>query len=357
MSIKKRIAHAIKWISDFAKLQWKVNASKRYVSPCIKEDLLILFDTALQSQNMGDSIIQQYCGAVITELLSQKEILRVPTHVLPEAQELAQIPMAETKIVCGTNLMTPHYEDYSIWVMPQDLVGYRNVITMGVGWGRYCEEISPVSKYVYQTILSKTGLHSVRDSYTEQKFHQMGIHNVVNTGCPTLWKLSPEHCSAIPVSKASRVIATITDYDQAIEQDRKMLEILLKEYEDVFVWIQGSNDLKYLEQLISLERVNVVPRSVEAFTEILRKGSIDYVGTRLHAGIHALNQGVRSLIIAIDNRATEIGRDVNLPILLREDIGEKLVARINAPIKTEIILPEENIIRWKSQFKKQEESE
>lgn len=350
MSIKRRIIHAIKWRSDFTKLRWRVHICRTLNASSDKQNFLALFDTALQSQNMGDYIIQQYCGAVIAELFPNKTIVRVPTHGLPSAYELEHISEAANKIVCGTNLMTSHYEDYSNWVMPRNLYGYNEIITMGVGWGCYCDEISPVSKYVYQTILSKTGLHSVRDSYTEQKFHQMGIHNVINTGCPTLWGLSPKHCAAIPASKARKVVTTITDYDRSIIQDRRMLEILLEEYEKVFVWIQGSDDFEYLKQLIPVERVDIIPNSVEDYTRILCTEDIDYVGTRLHAGIHALNQGVRSLIIAIDNRAIEIGRDVNLPLLLREDIDKKLAARINAPIVTEIVLPKENILRWKSQF-------
>jgi len=81
------------------------------------------------------------------------------------------------------------------------------------------------------------------------------------------------------------------------------------------------------------------------------ESNLDFVGTRLHAGIHALNLGHRTIIVAIDNRAKEMGKDTNLPIISREDVIDKLEGMINSEIKTEILLPKENIKRWKDQFK------
>ena len=46
----------------------------------------------------------------------------------------------------------------------------------------------------------------------------------------------------------------------------------------------------------------------------------DYVGTRLHAGILALNYRKRTLIIAVDNRAAEMKTDINLPVIARGDL-------------------------------------
>jgi polysaccharide pyruvyl transferase WcaK-like protein len=53
----------------------------------------------------------------------------------------------------------------------------------------------------------------------------------------------------------------------------------------------------------------------------LESKDIDYVGTRLHAGIRALQKGRRALIISVDNRATEIGRDTHLPIVERKNMS------------------------------------
>lgn len=75
------------------------------------------------------------------------------------------------------------------------------------------------------------------------------------------------------------------------------------------------------------------------------------MGTRLHAGIRCLNGGHRSLIIAIDNRARQIGEDTGLPVLEREDgYLHKLADWVNHPVKTEINLPWTSIDKWKKQF-------
>lgn len=87
-----------------------------------------------------------------------------------------------------------------------------------------------------------------------------------------------------------------------------------------------------------------------AYEAVLKSGDIDYVGTRLHAGIHALNHKVRSIIIAVDNRATEMGKDINLPILQRQQIGEKLEAHILSDFSTDIQIKQDNIEIFKSQF-------
>lgn len=345
MSNKKMIRRfkTLFWIFEIY-IQKIFNVKKR------KTDEVALFDTSIESENLGDNIICSYCSKVIDEIVPRKCIIRLSTHVMPETEKLEKLPYCTIKIVCGTNLMSPHFEEYSNWKMPRNLKGYQNIITLGVGWGAYCEEISKVSRFVYKQILNVKGLHSVRDNYTEKKFHKMGIHNVVNTGCPTLWGLTPEHCANIPSKKAKAVVTTITDYDQDVKNDQFMIETLLQEYQKVYVWIQGEWDLEYLNELVQLSKITIIERSVEAYTKILDEEDVDYVGTRLHAGIHALNRGVRSIIVAIDNRATEMGKDFLLPIIYREQIEKNLSIMINEETKTEIQLPWDNIQKWKNQF-------
>lgn len=317
------------------------------------EDSLILFDPAIGSLNMGDSIIQYYCNQALRDVMAGRKICRVPTHSLPEADQMKCLRQGETKIVCGTNLMTPHFEEFSNWKMPENLTGYRDIVTLGVGWGYYCDTISETSRFVYNTILSRNKLHSVRDGYTEKKFREIGITNVVNTGCPTLWGLTPEHCANIPTGKAGSVITTLTDYDRDPERDRRMIEILKANYDEVFVWIQGTEDLGYLESLVDTQTVCVIPQNLEAYTSALKMGNVDYVGTRLHAGIHAMNLGVRTVILAVDNRAIEMGRDFNLPVIRREELEEKLQERICGSWNTQIEIPVDSIVKWKKQFKMQ----
>ena len=165
-------------------------------------------------------------------------------------------------------------------------------------------------------------LHSVRDSFTESQLKAVGINNVINTGCPTMWNLTPEHCKSISAVKSNAVVFTLTDYNQDLTSDLKLISALKYLYQDVYFWPQGSGDISYFESLpIDVVReVKVLSPHLHSLNAILVSGNIDYVGTRLHAGIRALQRKVRSLIIGIDNRAIEKSKDFGLPVLSRTDI-------------------------------------
>lgn len=341
-TIKKHARHLV-W-----KLQILCGSIIEYFST--KTEAYAFFDPSLDSYNLGDSIISYYCRSILADYLDCNALMSVQTHQVCEKQQQKRLSHTKNKIVFGTNIISPQIEQYSIWSLPKSLLGYRGAIAMGVGLGHHSESASSMSAFVYRHIFSSAGIHSVRDSNTEALFHQAGIHNVVNTGCPTLWKLTPEHCLSIPSTKAESVVATITDYDRNPEMDAAMLSILQEEYSHVYVWIQGADDLKYLETLIDLSSVEIIEYSVNAYTSILTSKRVDYVGTRLHGGIHALNCGVRSLVISIDNRAEEMSRDFALPVIPRESVPNTLRNWINGDQKTELQLPWDNIAYWKSQF-------
>ena len=343
-NIAKRIVRKAK------QLKWEADVILHRKDEKSKCDSLILFDPSVDSLNLGDVIIRHYCELALDGLIRKKDTFYIPTHTVPSKDQLEAVKHGEYKIVCGTNLITPHYEEFSNWKMPANLSGYHNILTLGVGWGYYCDDISKISKFVYRSILSSKGVHSVRDSYTERKFNEMGIHNVLNTGCPSIWGLTSEHCAAIPTQRANSVVTTLTDYAPNIDADRKMLSILMETYDDVFVWIQGTGDRKYLEAITDLGCVHIIESDLNAYTSVLQPGKIDYVGTRLHAGIHALNCGVRSVILAVDNRAAEMGRDFDLPVIQRDRDMDVLSQLINSSRKTSICLPEQNIDKWRAQF-------
>ncbi len=190
----------------------------------------------------------------------------------------------------------------------------------------------------------------MRDSFSERKLKSMGIVNVVNTGCPTMWCLTPEHCKGIPVQKAKNAICTITDYHRDAANDGAMLDILLKNYENVYLWLQGRDDLAYLTELGYQDKLILVPSTLEAYDAVLVQDDLDYVGTRLHAGIRALSKGHRSLVVSIDNRAACISADTGLPILKREDVPIALENRLYNTIKTDLALPWDAITLWRKQF-------
>lgn len=316
---------------------------------------IVRFNTALNTDNLGDYIIMHYCNEILSEIYGNCEFLDISTHLTPTNTQEETVKQTKLKFVCGTNIMTSHIEKHWNWCLPDGLkrkLKYRNVILLGVGWKNYEDECSEYSKMIYKSILNPNMLHSVRDKYTEQMLKNAGICNVINTGCPTMWRLTPEFCKDIPKKKSRNVITTITDYRRDIEHDNQMLEILGRNYENVYLWLQGKYDEEYLSKLTVPNNFSTIPASMETYEQYLNMDDVDYVGTRLHAGIFALNHHIRSLIIAVDNRAVEIAKDTNLPVIDRSDLSKELESRILSEWSTDIRINQHNIELFKSQFHK-----
>ena len=117
----------------------------------------------------------------------------------------------------------------------------------------------------------------------------------------------------------------------------------------MYCWIQGSSDYEYIKSIS--DKFILVDPHLEEYDKILASDiDLDYVGTRLHAGIRAMQKGRRSIILSIDNRAREMGKDYNLNVIERHDI-EMLDEYINKEFTTNVKLKLENINKWKNQFR------
>lgn len=307
----------------------------------------ILLDTGMESDNAGDGIIMENCLLQISDCIYVDDLIHVPTHRFPTPDEKQQLQAAQKKILCGTNILSGHMRQYGLWKLSGELTPYRDTILLGVGFDSKDLTYDKYTQWMLRTILSTNGLHSVRDSFAEQKLKSMGITNVLNTGCPTMWSLTPAHCATIPTEKASHVVCTVTDYSRDVENDKAMLDILLECYEKVYLWLQGRDDRAYIRQLGYEKRLELIDSTLEAYDRVLALSDLDYVGTRLHAGIRALSKGHRSLIISIDNRAECISRDTGLPVLPRESIPVALRNALTSQILTEIQMPWDNIHKFK----------
>jgi len=163
-----------------------------------------------------------------------------------------------------------------------------------------------------------------------------------------MWMLTPEHCAQIPTKKADKVVFTITagHFDK---RDQDMLDVLLSNYKEVYFWPQGHEDYKRFAKMNNTENVHVLQASKEAYDKYLTENDTDYVGTRLHGGVYAMRHKRRAVIIAIDERARAINEKNHLNCIEKDNIQE-LESLLNSEIKTEIIMPFDEIKRWKAQF-------
>lgn len=313
---------------------------------------IVLFDTALKTKNLGDEIIVFYCKE---NLINNNLIITnsVPTHIKPNKNELKYLNDNEFKIITGTNIISAKENKDYLWLKPK-LKYIEHFCLMGCGANNYEKKLNFYSQLFYRKLLSKSFIHSVRDSFTENLLKSIGITNVINTSCPTMWKLTPEFCKSIPTKKATIAVTTLTDYEKDFDNDFYLLDTLLKNYEKVFIWIQGDEDYEYLKNYKDFEKLNIIGHTLKEYEQFLISTNCDYIGTRLHAGIRALNEKKRTLILAVDDRALQISKDTNLPVIRRSNIKKDLEKIILNEYHTDIKIPLENIEKWKNQFNMEE---
>ncbi|MCD7820085.1 MAG: polysaccharide pyruvyl transferase family protein [Lachnospiraceae bacterium] len=334
---------------------------------------IVKLSPAISSENIGDQIIDLYCNQIIDELFPNCMKVCIPTREHLSMIGARHVNNADYSFVCGTNILCSdlkHNHQWNVnkldvvrleysacqkkdflkpWIVQHNRVSSR-VLLLGAGWFQYEGITDHYTTGIYRRFLSSVGIHSVRDSYTEQRLRKLGIKNVLNTSCPTMWNLTADHCRKIPVKKSKKVVTTLTNYHRKNDSDEFLLNILSSYYEEVYVWLQAIEDYKYLMSLKLLNNIHILPPTLEAFNKILKDPEIEYIGTRLHGGIHALNMCKRTLIIAMDNRALEISKDTGLPIIKRNELNDRLEYMITNDRKTKITLPNENIMKWKNQF-------
>ena len=312
---------------------------------------IVILDTWVGTSNIGNKIIMD---AVLKEL---RDIFPGDFFYQVAAAEYMDLSRklvmgADYVFLGGANLLSSNMNNHLTagWRLhAKDMHWLRNVILMGLGWWQY-QSFPPnhYTKALFNMVLRKDCFHEVRDSYTLNRLKSLGF-KVLNAGCQTIWRLSPEHCVDIPQSKAENALLTFTSYNQKPEDDKLLFDIIEKNYSTIYFWIQAYPDYEYAKKICG-NRVVFVDPSLDALDDLLQTEALDYVGTRLHCGIRSLQHKRRSLIIAVDNRATEMGRDFNLPVVQRKNVAMTLDKKINSVWRTDIQIDQAAINTWKNQF-------
>lgn len=308
-----------------------------------------LLDTSVASDNLGDEIIMDAVYDVVTEILPNTYFYRVGTHDYMGDVSRRRLAKSDFSILGGTNLLHSRMlSERALWKLGIiDVLKVRSVVLLGLGWHSYMGPMSRTTNAILNRILSPDHLHSVRDAYAAEKL--TGIRpKIVNTGCMTMWGLTPAHCASLPRKRATDAVTTLTFYKPDPEADRRMLHLLQARYRTVAYWPQQADDMRYFESL-DVRGVQMIPPRTDAYTRYLQDEDVDFIGTRLHGGIRALQKGRRALVVAVDNRATEIARDTRLPIVQRGDT-DAMEQWIDDGEQIAIQLPETMIAAWKGQF-------
>lgn len=318
------------------------------------EPKIALLDITISDTNTGNQIIMQAIRKHLREIFPMAFHISIPSFERIGRVSREILYQSDIIFLCGGNTLTAHNWLFQPWKIGLRDVGYLKgkVVAVGVGWLRYEGNPDFLTRWLYRTVMSREWVHSVRDSYTEAKLRALGFQ-VLNTGCPSLWDINPKHLEDVPSEKGESVLMTLTKYRQDVDRDRRLFEVLRQNYCDIYFWPQQPGDLEYARSVMGsdISSVHVVPPQLEDLDVVLGSNlSLDYVGTRLHAFIRSLQHKRRSILVAVDSRGIEMGKDFNFPMVSRRTLVElhKLIAKKWRP---SIKLPTENIELWKRQFR------
>ena len=320
---------------------------------------VLLLDTSIASNNMGDEIIMRSAEQYLDHRLFKGYYkLRYPTHTVAftayssKGWEKAEIVRgADMKFIFGTDLLCKDMlHPINLWN-----INYLNCSplkgTVTVGCGCSLEKIKHINLYtrkLYDKVLSHEFIHSTRDEETKLFLEQMGFKAVV-TGCPTLWSLTPEVCKNIPATKSDSVVFTLSGTSKDLKKDQYLIDTLNRNYNEIYFWVQTIFDLEYLNEFKNIENINVLNCDLNGYSEFLLSHDVDYVGIRLHGGIFAMQHNKRTIIIAIDHRARNINLNNHLNCIERNAI-EGIDEMINSDIVTNVKIDYKTLKGWFDQF-------
>jgi FkbM family methyltransferase len=313
-----------------------------------KNRMISILDTSVCDNNLGNQIIMDSVDGYLRQIFPSEFFIRLPFLDNFGTEAIKYIGKSAVTFLGGTNSLSSEMENYKqIGIDHTNYERIRNIVLMGVGWWQYQGAISDHTQRILRHCLHPGVYHSVRDSYTKDKLSTIGINNVIVTGCPTLWPLTQEHCKRIRRSKSENVLLTFTNYSQD-KSDLELFNIVKSRYKNIFVWVQGPEDLEYARNFS--EKITILPPRLDALDELLSSDiELDYIGTRCHAGIRAMQFMRRSIIIGVDNRAIEMQRDFNLPVLSRANLNS-LPKIIDCEFETKLNIPFDKVQQWAGQF-------
>ena len=275
---------------------------------------VIVLDPAVDNVNAGDEIISNSVQSI--SKLGPNDVTRLTTHRMLRASERKLVSDADLVILSGTNALSSRMERFRQWFVDPDLAlrMSNKLLLLGVGWWQYQQPPNMYTRALFRRILTDRLPHSTRDQYTSDRISSLGFGNLM-TGCPTMWNLD-DNCQRA-LGSNDRALITVTDYKrQDPEIDRRWIAVVKENYSRVEIVGMGPGDENHFNQL-GISGVEWRGQGVDALEAALP--GADFIGTRLHAGVRALQRGRPAAILAVDNRAVEISRSTGLNVVDRAD--------------------------------------
>lgn len=314
------------------------------------------------SGNLGDYVINSSIRREMKFLNDNAFVLELPSHTktfgpvqkVAARKAVKEFAEADLKFLCGTNAI------YTNMIRPNlnwkinflDNVVQRGTILLGAGIGINRKQFNLYTSSLWKKVLSKKYIHSVRDLKTKEYLDKIGIESIC-TGCPTTWRFTEQFLADVPREKAKEAVFTLTCYNKDYAYDKKMIDVLLRNYDRLYFFAQTFGDVAYLNELLSQEELSeicVIGGNLDAYDSLLSGTDLDYIGSRLHGGMYALQHKKRAIVISIDYRASNMLIDSNIVIDRKNSSAEDLENIINSRFGTRMEIPLDDIAKWKAQF-------
>jgi polysaccharide pyruvyl transferase WcaK-like protein len=323
---------------------------------------IVLLDPSLKnknenSDNLGDLIIRDSILLELNVIFNNPTINRISTHEPFDNNSLEKIDTADLVFVGGTNILTTRVKNFNrlkAFERSDYAPGInKKIILFGCGTNVYESRFDLRSFIYYRKILNNNFFQSFRDDYSRKKFSPLFLKSL-NTSCPTTWRLNINFTNQF--NPLYPTLFTLTDYSKDYSKDIQLIKIIVENTNNrIYFFPQGANDEEYLKLLIKnnnlfKDKIQILDRSYQSLIYFLNNNKINYIGTRLHAGILCYQFENPNLIIAIDNRAREISKDINLNTCDRVNLESIMDWLHNKVQIRKLAIPYDSIAKWKSQF-------
>lgn len=322
---------------------------------------IALADTAAGTMNAGTEIIMKYTYEELAEILESNIVCTFPTHTpychwyqIGDAYT-KWLAEADYKFISGTNLLKSNMRVKTpLWNI--NMFNYKPLVgsvLVGVGRAGNLDNMNSYTRRLYDKVLSHEYIHSVRDNVTKEAMEKMGFR-AINTGCITLWGLTDEFCKTIKTKKAENVAFSLNCKSPDIESDARLIEMLERNYRKIYFWPQTIGDVEYFNKVKKAVegggKIMILANSIKKFSKFLSENDVDYVGCRLHGGIFCMHHKIRSIIIGVDYRASDMQEEFNINTIRRENLAE-IEEKINTEFRTDVKIKPERINKFLKQFK------
>lgn len=234
------------------------------------------------------------------------------------------------EIVLGGTIDAGRADEPEAWSPPLLGPPHRHVL-MGVGSdGPGATWLAPTTA-LQRHALSRHLLHAVRDEATRARLLELGIGNVVVTGCPSTWGIGPTWRSE-PGTVALLAVRH-TDADEPL--GRALIELVDARYERAVLLTLHPEDRRWVE--LVPDRWEVVAPRVDALDGLIDTAgpTLDVLGTAPYVAARCLEGGARCLIVDGDPATPSVLEALGVPtydrslLALRRDVDTEVEASLD----------------------------